>query len=90
MEMRGLVGGDSQLVVEGVMPHLLHVVPAGHDAVLDGVLQREDTCGTQWNIYRFVETLYKIFNGSAVCEITRGLCDVITALSSLSINEFWK
>jgi len=25
------------------MPHLLHVVPAGHDAVLDGVLQREDT-----------------------------------------------
>merc|ERR1719385_577316 len=43
VEMRGLVGGDSQLVVEGVVPHLLHVVPGGDDAVLDGVLQGEDT-----------------------------------------------
>merc|ERR1719447_298085 len=43
VEMRGLVGRDSQLVVEGVMPDLLHVVPVGHDAVLDGVFQREDT-----------------------------------------------
>ena len=38
-----LLGGDSQLVVEGVMPDLLHVVPVGDDAVLDGVLQGEDT-----------------------------------------------
>merc|ERR1712179_735792 len=43
VEMRGLVRGDSQLVVEGVMPDLLHVVPVGHDAVLNGVFQREDT-----------------------------------------------
>ena len=57
VEMRGLVGGDSQLVVEGVMPGLLHVVPVGHDAVLDGVLQREDTFGTQPNRYLFVKTL---------------------------------
>merc|ERR1711917_213230 len=25
------------------MPDLLHIVPVGHDTVLDGVLQREDT-----------------------------------------------
>ena len=43
VEMRGLIRRDSQLVVEGVMPHLLHVVPVGHDAVLDRVLQGEDT-----------------------------------------------
>ena len=38
-----LLGGDTQLIVEGVVPDLLHVVPVGHDAVLDGVLQGEDT-----------------------------------------------
>ena len=38
-----LLRGHTQLVVEGVMPDLLHVVPVGDDAVLDGVLQREDT-----------------------------------------------
>merc|ERR1719312_839156 len=36
-------GGNSELIVEGVMPDLLHVVPVGHDAVLDGVLEGEDT-----------------------------------------------
>merc|ERR1712179_539349 len=38
-----LLGGNSQLVVEGVMPDLLHVIPVGHDTVLNGVLQGEDT-----------------------------------------------
>jgi hypothetical protein len=38
-----LLGGDAELVVEGVVPDLLHVVPVGHDAVLDGVLEGEDT-----------------------------------------------
>merc|ERR1711970_227233 len=38
-----LLRGHTQLVVEGVMPDLLHVVPVGDDAVLDGVLQSEDT-----------------------------------------------
>jgi hypothetical protein len=38
-----LLGGNAELVVEGVVPDLLHVVPVGHDTVLDGVLQREDT-----------------------------------------------
>merc|ERR1719300_1465776 len=37
-----LLRGDTELVVEGVMPDLLHVVPVGHDAVLDGVLEGED------------------------------------------------
>ena len=35
-----LLGGDAQLVVEGVVPDLLHIVPVGHDAVLDGVLEQ--------------------------------------------------
>ena len=38
-----LLGGDTQLVVEGVMPDLLHVVPVGHDTVLDGVFQGKNT-----------------------------------------------
>ena len=38
-----LLGSHTELVVEGVVPDLLHVVPVGHDAVLDGVLEGEDT-----------------------------------------------
>ena len=38
-----LFWGDSQLVVEGMMPDLLHVVPVCDDAVLDGVFQGKDT-----------------------------------------------
>ncbi|KAJ0009136.1 hypothetical protein NQD34_016551, partial [Periophthalmus magnuspinnatus] len=38
-----LLRGHAQLVVEGVMPDLLHVVPVGDDAVLDGVLEGQDT-----------------------------------------------
>mgnify|MGYP000465588673 FL=1 len=38
-----LLGGDAELVVEGVVPDLLHVVPVGHDAVLDGVAEGQDT-----------------------------------------------
>jgi hypothetical protein len=37
-----LLRGHSELVVEGVMPDLLHVVPVGDDAVLDGILEGED------------------------------------------------
>ena len=37
-----LLRGDVELVVEGVVPDFLHVVPVGHDAVLDWVLERED------------------------------------------------
>merc|ERR1712193_205633 len=38
-----LLGGDAQLIVEGMMPDLLHVVPVGDNTVLDGVFQGEDT-----------------------------------------------
>ena len=34
---------NTELIVEGVMPNLLHVIPVGNNAVLDGVLQCEDT-----------------------------------------------
>ena len=39
-----LLGRDTELVVEGVVPDLLHVVPVGDDAVLNRVLERQDTC----------------------------------------------
>merc|ERR1711887_252621 len=35
--------GNTEFIVEGVMPDLLHVIPVGDDSVLDGVLQGEDT-----------------------------------------------
>lgn len=31
-----------QLIAEGVMPDLLHVLPVGNNAVLGGVLQHQD------------------------------------------------
>ena len=42
VEMRGLVRRDSQLVIEGVVPNLLHIVPVGDDSMLDRIFQRED------------------------------------------------
>merc|ERR1711936_540716 len=38
-----LLGGNTKLIVEGVMPDLLHVIPVGNDSVLNGVLQGEDS-----------------------------------------------
>jgi len=38
-----LLRGDTQLVVERMVPDLLHVVPVRDDAVLDRVLKSEDT-----------------------------------------------
>merc|ERR1711911_320412 len=38
-----LLGGNAELVVEGVVPDLLHIIPVGDDSVLNGVLQSEDT-----------------------------------------------
>merc|ERR1719375_2273288 len=38
-----LLWGNTELVVEGVVPDLLHIIPVGDDAVLNGVLQGEDT-----------------------------------------------
>merc|ERR1712114_102953 len=38
-----LLGGNTELIVEGVMPDLLHIIPVGDNSVLNGVLQGEDT-----------------------------------------------
>ena len=38
---------NTQFVVEGVVPDLLHVVPVGDDTVLNGVLQSQDTLNCQ-------------------------------------------
>jgi hypothetical protein len=34
---------NTEFVVEGVMPDLLHVIPVGHNTVFNGVLEGEDT-----------------------------------------------
>ncbi|BAT16015.1 Os12g0163750, partial [Oryza sativa Japonica Group] len=41
-QRRVLLGRHPELVVEGVVPDLLHVVPVAHDPVLDRVLERQD------------------------------------------------
>merc|ERR1712117_763959 len=38
-----LLWGNTELIVEGVAPDLLHVIPVGDDTVLNRVLQGEDT-----------------------------------------------
>merc|ERR1719346_943868 len=38
-----LLGGNTEFIVEGVVPDLLHVIPVGDDTVLNGVFQGEDT-----------------------------------------------
>merc|ERR1712111_287495 len=42
-EDRLLLRGNTELIVEGVVPDLLHVIPVGDDSVLNGVLEGEDT-----------------------------------------------
>jgi hypothetical protein len=42
-ENRVLLRCNTELIVEGVVPDLLHVVPVGHNTVLDGVLEGQDT-----------------------------------------------
>merc|ERR1712024_367918 len=37
------LGGNTEFIVEGVMPDLLHIIPVGDDTVFNGVLQGEDT-----------------------------------------------
>ena len=38
-----LLWSDTQLVVEGEVPDLLHVIPVGHVTMLNGISQSEDT-----------------------------------------------
>merc|ERR1719376_1329403 len=35
--------GNTEFIIEGVVPDLLHVIPVGDDSMLNGVLQGEDT-----------------------------------------------
>merc|ERR1711936_154544 len=35
--------GNTEFIVEGVVPDLLHVIPVGDDSVLNGVLEGKDT-----------------------------------------------
>merc|ERR1712223_872342 len=42
-EDRLLLWGNTEFIVEGVMPDLLHIIPVGDDTVFNGVLQGEDT-----------------------------------------------
>jgi hypothetical protein len=42
-EDRLLLRGNTELIVEGVVPDLLHVIPVGDDSMLNRVLQGEDT-----------------------------------------------
>merc|ERR1712241_88360 len=42
-EDRLLLRGNTEFIVEGVMPDLLHIIPVGDDTVLNGVLEGEDT-----------------------------------------------
>ena len=37
-----LFWGHTKLIVEGVVPNFLHVVPTGHDSVFERVFKRED------------------------------------------------
>merc|ERR1712173_297113 len=38
-----LLRGNTELIVEGVVPDLLHIIPVSDDSVLNGVLEGEDT-----------------------------------------------
>merc|ERR1719339_760487 len=37
------LGGNTELVVEGVVPDLLHVIPVGDNSMFNGVLEGKDT-----------------------------------------------
>merc|ERR1711970_1143063 len=38
-----LLRGNTKLIVEGVVPDLLHVIPVGDDSVLNGILEGQNT-----------------------------------------------
>ena len=47
-----LLGGNTEFVIESVMPNLLHVVPVGDDTVLDGVLESEEMLNRVWTLHK--------------------------------------
>merc|ERR1712122_265856 len=40
---RMFLGGNTELIVEGVMPDLLHVIPVGNNSMFNGIFQGENT-----------------------------------------------
>lgn len=38
-----LFRGNAELIIEGVVPNTLHIVPVGNDTMLNGVLEQQDT-----------------------------------------------
>merc|ERR1719468_1384606 len=42
-EDRLLLRGNTELIVEGVVPDLLHIIPVSDDSMLNGVLEGKDT-----------------------------------------------
>merc|ERR1719219_3070599 len=42
-EDRLFLGGNTESIVEGVMPDLLHIIPVGDDTVFNWVFQGKDT-----------------------------------------------
>merc|ERR1712015_5328 len=42
-ENRLFLWGNTEFIVEGVMPDLLHIIPVGDDTMFNGILQGEDT-----------------------------------------------
>merc|ERR1712127_685642 len=38
-----LLRGNTEVIVEGMMPDLFHIIPVGNDTVFNGVFQGEDT-----------------------------------------------
>merc|ERR1712123_417720 len=42
-EDRLFLRGNTELIVEGVVPDLLHIIPVGDDSMLNGVLEGKDT-----------------------------------------------
>merc|ERR1719418_319043 len=38
-----LLRGNTEFIVEGMMPDLFHIIPVGNDTVFNGVFQSEDT-----------------------------------------------
>merc|ERR1712054_283297 len=38
-----LLRGNTELIVEGVVPNLLHIIPVGDDSMFNGVLESKDT-----------------------------------------------
>ena len=37
------LGGNSEFIIESMMPDLFHIVPVGDDSMFNGVFQGEDT-----------------------------------------------